>query len=107
VSVASTRPQSAEIPPARITLTDHDLDGTAQDIMDLQRALSTDEHGEIPAWAPQIVLSWQDAPPQPSPIALPETSALWLSVFELRPGADPWWEYLSWNQPYCRRVRAR
>lgn len=107
VSVASTPPQSAEIPPARITLTGGDLDETAQHIMELQRALSADEQGETPAWTPQIVLSWQDAPPQTTPIALPETSALWLSVFELRLGTDPWWEYLSWNQRYCRRVKAQ
>ncbi|MFW5827541.1 MAG: hypothetical protein ACOCU4_05595 [Alkalispirochaeta sp.] len=107
VSVAATRPESAEIPPARIALSGQGLDETARHIVELQRALAADQGDDPPQFAPQIVISWQEATPQASPVALPETSALWLSIIELDCGEDPWWEFLSWNQRYCRRLRAR
>lgn len=110
VMVPAGNPEPAEVPPARIALGGHRHDETAQGIIELQRALAAlaaDDRGDAPEFTPQIVISWQEATPQASPIPLPETSALWLSVFELNFSDDPWWEYLRWTQRYCRRLRAR
>mgnify|MGYP006443664803 CR=1 FL=1 len=106
VMVPATPPKSTEIPSARIALSGPGHDETAQRIIELQRALAANDRSDAPEFAPQIVISWREATPQASSIPLPETSAFWLSVFELNSGDDPWWEYLSWNQRYCRRLRA-
>lgn len=108
-----------EIPPARIILTSHESSNTCghnttvQQIITLQRALSVSSYtpappaDSVPVYPPEIVLSWQREEPQPAPVTLPETSALWLSVFRMESENKPWWEYLRWTQVYSRRLKAQ
>ncbi|MEX2444789.1 MAG: hypothetical protein WD492_14390 [Alkalispirochaeta sp.] len=114
VKITESVAEPVEIPPARISLADPaDFAETQQQIVTLQRALAELPEGDsatrefTPEFPPEIVISWKPEPGHPSPIELPETSAFWLSVFELVPGNDPWWEYLTWSQIYCRRLRAQ
>ncbi|MFW5695529.1 MAG: hypothetical protein ACOCYB_10195 [Alkalispirochaeta sp.] len=107
VTMTWTGSTPAEIPPARVTLGDSSTGpDTERQIVALQQALSAGDHRQVPPVAPQLVISWSEALPSPSPIPLPETSAFWLSVFELNSENDPWWEYLTWTQRYARRLRA-
>jgi hypothetical protein len=79
--------------------------------------LSFDLPKEAPinvATGPHIHLGWDtqatsDQPPTP-PLLLPETSALWLSVFEIVPGpteGERWWESCRWYLRYSRRFTNR
>lgn len=62
-----------------------------------------------PPWG--IVLSWRDRTAGPPPLSLPNTDALWLSLFRLeipgRGSEDRWWEYGRWDEQVTRRVRSR
>lgn len=93
-------------PPARIALTDQgESNQIERQIISLQRVL--EPSGIAPEFPPEIVLSWQSQEALPCSVALPETSAFWLSVFQLEPGEDLWWEYLTWTELYRRRLRTQ
>lgn len=124
VKLNPSSPVPADIPPARIDLSSQDPSNitghnpTVEQIITLQRALSERSNATppptdfvpadlVPAYPPEIVLSWQDEDNHPAPVALPETSALWLSVFRIESANAPWWEYLRWTQVYSRRLKAQ
>ncbi len=55
-----------------------------------------------------VRLSWHDPEPASFPVHLPETSALWLSLFEIETGSgDQWWSGGSWALCFNRRFTNR
>lgn len=52
-----------------------------------------------------VYLGWSELPVQEAPpVALPDTQALWLSVFRLEYADSPqWWSDASWDLLYSRR----
>lgn len=61
------------------------------------------------ATEPAVYLGWTEQPKSEAPpIALPNTQALWLSVFSLEYSDTPrWWSDASWDLLYSRRCTNR
>jgi hypothetical protein len=88
---------------------------TVEQTRTLARALAEIGGELFIPWDPLggITLGWEGSERGTSPIPLPITAALWLTVLELHPAeggsgdGHPWWDGVRWWELFSRRLTVR